>query len=1103
MAPSLDERAFIERVEAMEPDAFARLLARPSRDEEKALRVYFGDARFEHLHTLAVQPPTTRGSRETRGHVVVLHGIMGGELSEHVGNAASRIWLNMLGLVRGQLDRLRMDAHGRSVFDVRASGILKRYYGELLTSLTRHWTVRTFWYDWRQDIHVTASALMSRLRLTFPKGTPVHFVCHSMGGLVARTFIRDYREYWDAMRGASSDGPGSRLVMIGTPNHGSFEALQGILGLGSMVRRLALVDLSHSHTALRELLNTFVGTYQMLPSPLKLPELEPLYRADTYKEVLHVSQARLDAARELHEQLASVVEPDRMLYIAGTNKPTLGGLKHLHLMARADAYTSTFAGDGTVPHALGLLEGVPTWYVKEEHATLTRNPQVLQALDELLATGRTQVLPQSAQALRAAPDDEAGAQVALAERDRKEEVEIRRLSERLQAISVRGLSPPYLLQDEARLQELVAGVSPEVLQEPSARVQEEREARAREATERLQVEVALLHGEIQALDGVGPAEMPVDAIAVGHYLGVTPQRAELALDVAISRAYASGSSEQAPLVLTQLAERGIIRGDIGQPFFLSDPRKPERLIVLAGMGIPGRFGISELTVTVRELYWSLNRLGKKHLATVLIGGGEGNLAIPEALRAWIRGVHLAAEGADVRCLQRITFVERDSKKARAMQEALLKEQERLAQGGRLELRFTPLSEEELSRALPASSEPLAPALRSKPLPPATRVTLSLDRHRKTYHFGAITEGAAVPERQVSIDPKLIEQVNEELAAERTCARQLYQGQFLERLLIPTELRQEFYRYQENPVVLLVDATMARIHWEALARSDVEAPDRSLLDESEATLDYFLGTSRGLTRQLRTMLAPPLDPPPPSRRVLRVLIVADPAEDAPLPGAMQEGFEVAGLFEHFNTLHGASRNRVEVVRLFGPHDATRTNVLRHLLMRTEPYDVLHFAGHCEFDEKEPLASGWIFSGGERLTAHELRRLDRVPPFVFSNACESGITPDRSELRSAALAPSFAESFFERGVSNFVCTAWPVDDFASRQFALTLYAHLLGLKLSPEGPPEPGQAVPMYLAMQQARRAIATTSRGTQTWAAYQHYGSPFFRFFDPAALASQV
>src|SRR4029079_4936217 len=119
-----------------------------------------------------------------------------------------------------------------------------------------------------------------------------------------------------------------------------------------------------------------------------------------------------------------------------------------------------------------------------------------------------------------------------------------------------------------------------------------------------------------------------------------------------------------------------------------------------------------------------------------------------------------------------------------------------------------------------------------------------------------------------------------------------------------------------------------------------------------------------------------------------------------------------------------------------------NLLRRLMLRS--FDLLHFAGHCVYDPTDASASGWVFSNGERISANELRRIDRVPKFIFSNACESGITPDRSELRSAGLAPSFAEAFFARGVGNFVCTAWPVDDEAARTFAGRLYSELLGLE-----------------------------------------------------------
>jgi putative Ig domain-containing protein len=131
---------------------------------------------------------------------------------------------------------------------------------------------------------------------------------------------------------------------------------------------------------------------------------------------------------------------------------------------------------------------------------------------------------------------------------------------------------------------------------------------------------------------------PIDAIAVGHYFGVKPQAAELALDRAISRALpgeVAGNGDkvaaEADLVLTQYTERGIIRGELGQLFFLPDPRREqgkggaaiERVIAIAGMGMPGRFGAPELTVLTRELCWSPGRMGKKHLATVLIGAGNG------------------------------------------------------------------------------------------------------------------------------------------------------------------------------------------------------------------------------------------------------------------------------------------------------------------------------------------------------------------------------------------------------------------------------------------------------------------------------------------------
>jgi hypothetical protein len=279
----------------------------------------------------------------------------------------------------------------------------------------------------------------------------------------------------------------------------------------------------------------------------------------------------------------------------------------------------------------------------------------------------------------------------------------------------------------------------------------------------------------------------------------------------------------------------------------------------------------------------------------------------------------------------------------------------------------------------------------------------------------------------------------------------------------------------------------------LAQSEIGqlAPDKHV--------EAFLGTSRGVTRQLRTSFAPAPQPMPPPQRTLRVLVVGDPADDAPLPGAQAEAQEVVTLFEQFNQAYAGTGNSVQVVSLIGPSEATRTNVLSRLML--EPFDVMHYAGHCVFDSANPAASGWIFSGGTRITAAELNRLDRVPRFVFSNACESGITPERAEQRSADLAPSFAEAFFGRGVANFVCTAWPVDDAAARQFALDLYGRLLGMTSTGERMPVPSFA-PMHAAMREARLAIADTGGGYLTWGAYQHYGNPHARLFVPLSMAAE-
>ena len=100
-----------------------------------------------------------------------------------------------------------------------------------------------------------------------------------------------------------------------------------------------------------------------------------------------------------------------------------------------------------------------------------------------------------------------------------------------------------------------------------------------------------LWGDIGAVHEAIP---DVQAIVVGHYAGVRPQASELALDRSISRALpplgGKASAPERDLLLTHYTSRGTMRGALGEPFMLPDPRNAQRIIVAMGLGEPGRSG---------------------------------------------------------------------------------------------------------------------------------------------------------------------------------------------------------------------------------------------------------------------------------------------------------------------------------------------------------------------------------------------------------------------------------------------------------------------------------------------------------------------------------
>lgn len=1096
----INERAFLAQLESANAEELAQILRRPNADEERVLEIYFGANRLRRLRSLAL---STRRRALPKGNVVVLHGIMGGELTVFPKNEDDQyVWLNFLRIAIGAIGWLRMTQNLESQFDVRATGILKKWYSEQLLGLAQDgWKVQAFWYDWRQDLARIADSLRQQIDGWFGADAPVHLVAHSMGGLVSRTYILRHPQRW---------GKTSRLIMLGTPNHGSFAIPQVITGAYETIRKLAIVDGTHTLRELCDILNLFPGSMQMLPSPLEMNTMERMYHASLWS-TWGVPQRILNIARASHERLANVVDGSRMSYIAGFNQVTKVDVNDWRRLDDPDAYADSLDGDGTVPHRLGFLrEGrtqIPTYFVECSHGALPNHADAIDGTEQILSTGKCS-LPTTSFKMRGAPVVAARA-VERRVREQAEEEVLRALSRQVRERSrARGtIQEAPLSRDEVVASEMLVrsflgdtSVSqasdsrpPPASAPPLAQISAtpaQKGAARPGKTAPVTIAIQLVRGRIEEFSAA-------DAIAVGHYIGVAPQNAELVIDSAISKA-GNQTPGAGKLMITELCRRGVIVGELAQNFILPDPRKKGRVIVIAGMGQPGTFRSAELAILARELVWTLGRTGHKNLASVLVGAGAGNLETQDAIWAWLRGVRRAlhdAQAASDPRLQSITFVEFSAgnfvrihhsiKKAVAVFENDSEAPMRINYRGPVESALG-----EAKRAAEKEAAQRAARDERRSFTAVTESTANAEPMRLTiqlqadaFEFAALTAEASIPQRNTRIDPELVEELNNALPTAESFAKQLDHGNLLGRLLLPRDMR-EVILQQTVPIVLALDATTARIHWEMVA---AEAAGTALDFKPER----FLGTCYGLTRQLRTTFAQLPDPPILTDRPLRVLIVADPAEDAPLLGAQEEGEAVAAIFEEFGQRLG---RRVDMVRLFGPSDATPVKVLDHLI--NQSFDLMHYAGHGFFNEENPPLSGWIFTGQKVLSANELNQIERIPRFIFSNACESGLTPDRADKRSALMAPSFAEAFFARGVSNFVCTAWPVDDTAALEFARRFYRGILGLL------DEGSCAESLHEAMREARREIARMGDGgMQSWGAYQHYGDPNFRIIRPTTETS--
>lgn len=342
------------------------------------------------------------GNLRTRDAIVFVPGIMGSELVDEKGDVVWGMRPRLLFsevLFASVLKRLTL-AEDDAEDGIRASRLLGwpvqlpllgglEPYGRMVARLRE--TVEDpaalllFPYDWRRSVAVNAERLrtaagehLDRWRLLRrDPSRKLTFVCHSMGGLLARLAAPqlDTRE----------------VITLGTPYRGAVKALR-LLATGENLPRGLLAD------RLRDACRSLPGVYELLPhyqcviEDRRLRALEPQDLAR-----VGASEARAQAAFAVLERIAGApAVPVRPL--VGLSQPTFQAARfesgQALFVQQLNGYNES--GDGTVFRRSAAPDGTQPSYLPQTHGAIAKSAEALTFVEAVLtesALGALQAHP--------------------------------------------------------------------------------------------------------------------------------------------------------------------------------------------------------------------------------------------------------------------------------------------------------------------------------------------------------------------------------------------------------------------------------------------------------------------------------------------------------------------------------------------------------------------------------------------------------------------------------------------------------------------------------------------------------------------------------------
>lgn len=936
----------------------------------------------------ALAEPITRGiipSRNVPQPVVfIVPGIMGSELSVH----GDCIWVNMLQLVNGGMDKLNMEAG-----NVVAERILAGSYARLVKHLSETHEVITYPFDWRKSLPSQvkrfATEIKKKLAHQQAHDQPLRILAHSMGGLLTRLLISNHRELWsDIMRHRSA-----RFIMLGTPNAGSFAVPRILMGQSKLAKTLALVDIRNNHEELLDIIRRFPGMLELLPD-FGSPNMDLFDRA-TWEHLAAAAGGNcpvpdkhlLIKAKNLRTLLNSHPlqneDREKIIYVAGVAAETPIGL---HIEKDKVVFKGTARGDGSVSWDSGIPTNIKTWYMDAVHDDMADHPPAFEGIHELLTHGDTDKL------------------------ERQEPARARGVED------VFDMAPDEvnMYPNQRDLQKTLMGGEYRIV--PDKAVQQ-------------QVKVFVSHGNLA---------FARNSVAVGHYEGDGQLiNAEKSLNECLDNE------------LAQRLRLGVYPGEIEScAVVLNKPGRKPRGAIVIGLGEVGKLSVSKLSSTFS---YALRNYGMREaerrsesttaqtapiglkVSSLVIGGSAGGLPDRDALFALLKGAIAANKAlADtytdapvyieelefiewfedgainaINILRDLSQFEQDVKTHFDLPETL-----RSIGGGRRRICFAE-----------------APGWWQR--------LQILQGEDGALRFNSITDRARTEVNLLATDRKKVDHFLQTAVHSTYTSTELAHTLF--EMLLPNELKER--AVEATNLLLILNEQAARYPWELI--SDRWAKNTKPLAVTNSTIRqlesvHYRRDPNDVHQDSALIIGEP-DSWTDAR--------AGETNWSRLPGALEEAklvhqkligggdaFQAETSFNEngFDILGKLHRKAYRVLHLAG-HGAF------DYIVETDEGE----CGTCQQGIKSKKAlSGMVIGSNMFLTPADVEQMRNVPELVFVNCCHLGSTEEsRHKPLYPSLAANLAVQFIRMGVRAVVAAGWEVDDGGAKTFANMFYDAML--------------------------------------------------------------